>query len=266
MVPRIDSLESRHLLSSVTGLQAATVQDLNGLLTSTSAVASNDVWAVGGSLVEHFNGTSWNVVPTAPLPSGDFAQINGVVALAHNDVWAVGTVSPPGGVGSSNTPLIEHFDGTTWSIAPSPNLPGGTLRAIAAASAHDIWAVGIQGGFFTHELIEHFDGTTWSAVPGPPVSARSHRGLDAVSADAPNDAWAVGSVGRGQNALGNELLHWNGTAWSVATPPNVNVAGITALSPTNVWAVGSSTSSSVASIAHFDGASWSVVASPAPRN
>ena len=135
-----------------------------------------------------------------------------------------------------------------------------------APRAHDIWAVGIQGGFFTHELIEHFDGTTWSAVPGPPVSARSHRGLDAVSADAPNDAWAVGSVGRGQNALGNELLHWNGAAWSVATPPNVNVAGITALSPTNVWAVGSSTSSSVASIAHFDGTSWSVVASPAPAS
>jgi hypothetical protein len=57
---------------------------------------------------------------------------------------------------------IEHWDGTSWSIVSSPNptkSPGldSSLRAIAAISASDIWAVGFNftslGGWDT--LPEH---------------------------------------------------------------------------------------------------------------
>src|SRR5215469_8327574 len=41
-----------------------------------------------------------------------------------------------------------HWDGTQWSIVPSPN-PGAfinELSGVAAISANDVWAVGIYGG------------------------------------------------------------------------------------------------------------------------
>jgi hypothetical protein len=63
--------------------------------------------------------------------------------------------------------VIEHWDGTSWSVVPSPNPnPQGnnSLVAIAAVNANDIWAVGhqLQGPF-----TEHFDGTKWSIVSTP---------------------------------------------------------------------------------------------------
>jgi hypothetical protein len=42
---------------------------------------------------------------------------NGVSGVASNDVWAVGTGS------SSTTPLVEHWNGTQWSIVSTPSLP-----------------------------------------------------------------------------------------------------------------------------------------------
>jgi hypothetical protein len=281
LVPSVDGLESRQLLSVTTGLPIATVQpDVAGPLTSVSAVAANDVWAVGKTtttfglaapLVEHFDGTSWRVVTSAPLPSGDTAATNGVLALASNDVWIVGAEFHQTSSGIVNTPLIEHFDGASWSVVSSPSKNGGTLQAISATSPSDVWAAGTVGGFSSHNLIEHFDGTSWSVVPSPTVSpAPSHDILFAVSADAANDAWAVGTAGRGDN-LADEVLHWDGTAWKVTTAAaGMTISGIKALSPTNVWAVGTrldlATHSMVASIEHFDGTAWTIVTSPAPAN
>ena len=59
---------------------------------SVSAVATDDVWAVGlrglGTLAIHWDGTAWTIVPT-PTPEG-IADLAAVVALATDDVWAVG--------------------------------------------------------------------------------------------------------------------------------------------------------------------------------
>jgi hypothetical protein len=272
MVPSVDGLESRRLLSGG-GLQSATVQgSIFGPLTSTSAVSAADVWAVGRTttpfglvapVVEHFDGTSWSVVNTAPL-AGDTAATNGVVALASNNVWVVGQRLHQTSSGIVYTPLIEHFDGKSWSVVPSPNLPNGALNAVSAASPTDIWAVGNTGRFSGHNLIEHFDGKSWSVVPSPTVSHPTRDRLTAVSADAPNDAWAVGTAGSG-DFQADELLHWDGSAWSVATPAaGMHITSIAAVSPTDVWAVGNSLD--VASIEHFDGTSWTIVTAPAPAN
>jgi hypothetical protein len=67
-----------------------------------------------------------------------------VVALAPDNAWAVG-YSTPGLAGQSATlTLILHWDGTTWSIVPSPNVGPNTNRllGITANSADDIYAFG----------------------------------------------------------------------------------------------------------------------------
>jgi hypothetical protein len=45
--------------------------------------------------------------------------------------------------GSHFASLIEHFDGTKWTIVPSPQFTSGSeLVKVLAISANDIFAVG----------------------------------------------------------------------------------------------------------------------------
>ena len=99
----------------------------NSSLAGAAVIGPGDMWAVGSSgtatgpsqtLAEHFDGTSWTVVPTPPLN----ASLAGVAGAASTDVWGVGgPVS-----GQPGNALIEHWDGTSWSVTPSPALPPGS--------------------------------------------------------------------------------------------------------------------------------------------
>ena len=145
--PVLEVLDGRTLLSSVTSLHFVTSPNVpNAGLNATSAVPNNpnDVWAVGSFinsstnlltlLAEHFNGTSWSVVPTPSLPSGTAGQLKSVVAVSSNNVWAVG---------DNTGPLIEHWNGTSWSIVSTPSVgEAGTLNAVTATTDSDVWAVG----------------------------------------------------------------------------------------------------------------------------
>jgi hypothetical protein len=268
----------------VIGLGKLTNQNFNGILNATAAVASNDVWAVGtiGSgatisaiqnsepLIEHFNGTSWSVVKS-PLPKFG-GELNGVAVVASNNVWAVGQMNSTSTAGGFpiTIPLIEHWNGTQWSIVASPNpspVLGAQLLGVAAISANNIFAVG------TGDLVEHWDGAKWSVVVSPAFNGAGT--LNAISADSSSDVWAVGAISNGTPLA----LHFNGQAWSqvtVAVPVSTGSSfpsifhGVTAISPTNVWAVGTSRSNkypfpTTALIEHFNGKSWSIVTGPNPE-
>ncbi len=98
-----------------------TVPENYAYLNSVDAVASDDVWAVGQisdpddrSFILHWDGTSWRRVP-APDPSPGIDDLYAVSAAGPDDVWAVGTQQAPG---LQFKPLIEHWDGTRWSVVP----------------------------------------------------------------------------------------------------------------------------------------------------
>src|SRR5947208_2708107 len=59
----------------------------------------------------------WSLDPT-PNRSGNNSLVP-VAAISSNDVWAVGYYT----LTDRYQTLIEHWDGTQWSIVPSPN-PG----------------------------------------------------------------------------------------------------------------------------------------------
>jgi hypothetical protein len=213
------------------------------------AITDKDIWAVGyiysGStvtLAEHFNGTSWSVVPTPTVKGGIFFAVDGA---ASNDVWAVGNQAS----GNSSTALIEHWNGASWSVISGPNVGrGASLNAIVAISSNDVWAAGSNSS--SGVLVEHWNGVSWSVV-----SSAAFSGLGPVlgiSADSSNDVWAVGD---------GMSLHWNGLIWSQVPPPsNFRGNGVTTLSPTNVWAAGSRHGEhpdSLAKVLHWDGVSWS---------
>ena len=90
-----------------------------GTLYGVSAVAANDMWAVGngsGTLTEHWNGAAWTRV-SSPSPGGSL--LYGVSAKATNDVWAVGLDASSG----RDQTLTLHGDSSAWTQIASPN-PG----------------------------------------------------------------------------------------------------------------------------------------------
>ena len=145
--------------------------------------------------------------------------------MSANDVWAVGVYSiydKNSFGGSSLLPsrtLVEHWNGKSWSVAPSPSLGtnDNNFYGVAAVSANDVWAVGYYGTSQT--LIEHWDGKSWSVVSSPNVGTSNNypRGVAAVSA---NDVWAVGYYDNGASQTFVE--HWNGKSWSEVPMPSPN--------------------------------------------
>jgi hypothetical protein len=235
-----------------------------------SAVSANDVWAVGyyddSTLVEHWNGSAWSVVPS-PNDSTHNNTLYAVAAVSANDVWAVGIAVQDGG---GHSPLIEHWDGSKWSIVPGPEVPDKSgLFGVAAVSANDIWAVGnlTSGGKF-QTLTIHWDGSKWSVVPSPSPGTVTNN-LFAVGAASANDVWAVGTyIGSSGNTPFTIVEHWNGTAWSVVPSPNPSpgnngLNGVVALAPDDVWTVGyyftNERNGFQALLEHWDGSAWSVV-------
>jgi hypothetical protein len=144
---------------------------------------------------------------------------------------------------------------------------------MASTSANDIWAV---GDFVENDtnldfnLFEHWDGTAWTATTVQ-VANNSFESLSGASADATNDAWAVGF----QGIVTPKILakHWDGTNWTTVATPHVaggdsRLNAVLALAPNDAWAVGFSTPGIPEEVAtltltlHWDGTSWKVVPSP----
>lgn len=192
---------------------------------------------------------SWTVVPSPNPTGGAQSVLNGVAAVSANDAWAVGE--------GQFLSLTEHWDGSAWSIVPSPNLPTMTdLKGVAAVASNDVWAVGDNGSV---GITMHWNGSSWTAVPNPPTN---YVALNGVFARATNDVWAVGSLNGNLQSL---ILHWNGSAWSQTSSPSPNSSenflyGVEALATNNAWAVGQSGLQSF--ILHWNGSSWSRVKSP----
>ena len=241
-----------------------------GYLNGITALSVDNIWAVGGdgnlSLTEHWDGTSWRVIPSPNVGTNSNAFI-GVAAISANNVWAVGQSV------WSQWPLIEHWDGTSWSINASPSVGTDSNALMAITSVprtKQLWAVGWYGtGNTTTTLIEHWDGTNWSVVPGPVIGTDSI--LEGVTALSKNNVWAVGAQNIVGASVGQPLIeHWDGRSWSVSSRPNQESNGFlraVARVPgaSKLWAVGtySNTNTSYETLTEYwDGGNWSIVSSP----
>jgi len=232
----------------------------NNALNGVIALASNNVFAVGfqaGSngatitLIEHWDGTSWKVV-SSPNLNNTGNVLSGISASSANDIWAVGNaVAPMVPVAT----LVEHFDGISWKVVPSPNpLTGSSdqniLTSVTAVSPVDATAVGFTldlGNQRELTMVQHWDGRSWTVVPSPNVDSNpgSFNTLHSVSAFSSTNIYAVGFFADG-NTGGNQktlVEHFDGTSWMILPSPTKGLAqqlnGVFALPGTNdVWGVG----------------------------
>jgi hypothetical protein len=137
-------------------------------LNAVAAIALNNVWAVGSSiksttdgvsqyrtLIEHYNGSAWSVVPS-PNVGASSNELTGVAAHSGSDVWAVGyRIDASGAIPVAKT-LWLHWNGTAWSVVPTPSAGTGDnllAGAIAPAGSSDVWAWGASAD---GTLVERF--------------------------------------------------------------------------------------------------------------
>jgi len=251
-------------------------------LNSVAALGSAGQWAVGSwlqypdayvfhTLVEHWDGsaTGWTIVPS-PNSLAVNSYLYGVAADAPDDVWAVGGTDQSGPPYRS---LVEHWDGTSWSIVSPASFPG-VLYGMVALGPNDVWAVGTEN-YPGRGLIEHWDGTTWTAT-----YLRFAALLRGVAAVGPRDIWAVGQRYGRSNPFGDTTLtlHFNGRVWSVVPSPSPLsgnstdqnwLTSVSALAANDVWAVGRDGNHDGGPldqtlVEHWNGARWTVVPSPNP--
>ncbi|HKP53774.1 MAG TPA: SBBP repeat-containing protein [Chloroflexia bacterium] len=269
---------------------------LSNELYGIDAVSADDIWAVGVSrssgtissaepLIFHWDGSAWTRVAAPPV---QFGELRSVSALASNDVWAVGTQYYEPAYTDQGTFTI-HWDGTAWSAVPSPNVEtsgnDNLLRGVHAIAPDDVWAVGSVGAnSYDHTfntLTLHWNGTAWSIVPSPNPSSYQADILQDVTATSANDVWAAGyyvtmvpNGGYYYEISRPLLLRWNGIEWTETVGAlrgegDHDIYGIHAISPNDVWAVGSSQETTYGGnpqtlTEHWNGLIWTVVDSPSP--
>ncbi|MBA3552005.1 MAG: hypothetical protein H0W27_03920 [Actinobacteria bacterium] len=176
-----------------------TVLDRAGWISDVTAVAGDDVWAVGAAgqnssnsmpLVLHWDGSEWAMQRTPDV--SEPALLSGITAVDGDDIWAAGWSEAD--AGRLAEPLVEHWDGRKWRVSETPHPSAyGVLSGISAASATDVWAV----GFFIKDqreqvLVEHWDGQEWSVARADEPESAINAGLQDVSTLPDGRSWAVG--------------------------------------------------------------------------
>jgi hypothetical protein len=163
-------------------------------------------------------------------------------------------------------PLIERWNGSTWSTMPSPNLGQESgLNSVSCITDNSCLAVGEGGSRLNAaSLIEQWDGNSWSIVTNPSLGVSSS--LQSVSCAGVTSCVAIGTfqrTARNQN-LATFIEQWGGASWSVVRTLggikslNAVSCGITTL----CVAVGSIGTSTL--IFRWNGIKWARMKSPNP--
>ena len=253
-------------------------------LDGVAVVSASDIWAVGSyfnltlnssqTLVEHWNGSHWQVV-TSPNVGTDNNDLSDVAVDLSGGVWTVGTYFNT--AHNHEQTLIERGHGGNWQVVPSPNagIDNNDLHGVAVELSGNAWAV---GSYFdprtgsSRTLIERWNGSNWNIMPSPNVGKGDNR-LSGVTVELSGNAWAVGEYFN--RVLGNFqtlIEHWDGRSWQVV--PSLNVGSgdswlndVTVDFSGNAWAVGDYADPNnllQTLVEHWNGIGWQVVPSANP--
>jgi hypothetical protein len=262
------------------GWQVAPSASPNGYKNFLQAIVrvpgTSQFWAAGysldqvgptHSLIEHTNGSAWQVSPTASTPG---RQLNGIAASSPSRAWAVG-------IGNSGRPLILAWNGSAWSKVTAP-LPagasGGVLIGIRAFSGSDVTAV---GNWFSSTgqgpLVEHWNGSAWKATAAPNPSGCTGTLSSVAAVPGTGKRFAVGFCQDNVTFANTALIErFAGGSWSIVNAPapaGSVLQSVTPLSAARIWAVGSFVNGSGVQrtlTERWNSSGWSIVASPNQTN
>jgi hypothetical protein len=249
--------------SVVPAAQVSSQSHLNGV----TALGPNNVWAVGyygdliqRTLVEHWTGSSWNVVSSANQQDSN-NTLNSVAAVpGRQALQAVGGIT-------------LKWVGDHWIYTSSPNtgveLYTDAIDTVPTARGVQTWIASTWNSGPERGQVEVWNGSRWRFLyPAQPGNESDSPAT--ISVASPSDVWIGGEY---QSSSGNHSLleHWNGSKWTVIGSPPVEqgdfavITGIKAFSPTDVWVAGFEESDyDLPLLAHWDGHSWRRVTCTAP--
>lgn len=243
------------------------------------------------TLAMHWDGEAWTQVPTpspSPYPGGTEAMLHAVGAVAPDDVWAAGEArGDAGGLSVGAWILVEHWDGSSWEVVPSPPPPGGVsinfsgtrVYDIVALAADDVWFGGLwgepnaQASVTWRPLAMHWDGSDLQvhATPAPYEAFYGFHIVD-MSAVAPDDIWAVCNRNvAGGHAQALVILHWDGDSWDLVDVDNAGgervLYAVEAIASDDVWIFGEDhwpAGPQDVFALHFDGSGWTEITGAPP--
>jgi hypothetical protein len=259
------------------GLSEGWAHEWYAVFLGVSCASASDCIAVGRyrsspeevakPLAEHWDGSTWSIVPAA-APSGATASgFEGVSCTAPIACTAAGWSE--NGSGAVQV-LAERWDGSKWSIQSTPNPSESTnsrLAGVSCSSATACTAVGWSGGFIQTRkpFAEHWDGSKWSIQSTP---TPSEAGLEGVSCTSPSECTAVGIVRKGSTFV-TLAERWDGTQWTTQSTPTPlgegNLSSVACTSSNACTAAGSYYNSSESDhgwrplIERWNGTGWSVL-------
>ena len=213
-------------------ISSPNVANSDNRLVAVAGSGANDVWAVGRSidatpalhtLIEHYTGTSWSIVPS-PNP-GNGGYLYGVTTISPTLAYAVGNYADAGGASHN---LVEKWDGNVWSQVVVPEVAAGTkdnsLFSVSAPDANNVWVAGAvyaptDTGSPSDTLVERFDGTSWKIVPSLDGASGSYNEFNSVLAIGPTNIWAAGDYINSQQT--QQLTLFENLCMSVPTVTGV---------------------------------------------
>jgi hypothetical protein len=174
-----------------------------------------------------------------------------VAAPDAGDAWAVG--GSGNGDAFSGFPLAAHYRNGTWHHTPLPRGLTGMLLAVSADSRTDAWAVGVDG------YVLHWRDGSWHVAKRwhePKSLPREFTGVTALS---PHNVWVFGGSGF---TAGFGTWHLAGGTWTRVKGAAANITFASALSRTDIWAIGGKNAPQDA-IVHLSHGRWSYLTSKA---
>jgi len=211
-------------------------------LNSIVCFSTTSCMIAGGSqtaapLIMTWNGTSWTLGSGQTPPSGNSALFREISCLSASWCVAVGEWSD----GSVTRPLVETWNGSTWTFVSSSVFAPATMPSyygVSCASTSFCIAVGYN---FTGSIYEalgaKWDGTSWSALTITGPGAGTYDVLASVQCPSP---LACVAVGESRNGSVNQtwLTSWDGTSWSTVATPNASASQTSFLSGVSCWRAG----------------------------
>lgn len=150
-----------------------------------AAVSSNDVWVVGelsggsGSVIRHWNGTTWSDIPHPALP-----RLN-TITMLDSDTGMAGGYRYDSTMGIYESVLLR-WNGSIWSEVTTPNI--SEVSSIVLEDTDNGWVISNGGGLRLENGVFTLNTNIY--------------GYSAAFSN-PYSGWIVGTYGH----------RWDGTTW-----------------------------------------------------